>query len=41
MPRPDRPGWGVEIDEDFLKTDRYVHWERAVPSRPDGSLGYP
>jgi galactonate dehydratase len=41
MPRPDRPGWGVEIDEDFLKTDRYVHWERAVPTRPDGSLGYP
>lgn len=38
--RPDRPGWGVEIDEDFLKTDRYIHWERKLPTRPDGSTGY-
>ncbi|MEM7444842.1 MAG: mandelate racemase/muconate lactonizing enzyme family protein [Pseudomonadota bacterium] len=38
--RPDRPGWGVEIDEDYLKRDRYVHWERKVPTRPDGSTGY-
>jgi galactonate dehydratase len=38
--RPDRPGWGVEIDEDFLKTDHYVHWERKLPPRPDGSTGY-
>lgn len=41
MLRPDRPGWGVEIDEDYLKTDRYVHWERKVPTRPDGSYGFP
>ncbi|MFN3146788.1 MAG: mandelate racemase/muconate lactonizing enzyme family protein [Paracoccaceae bacterium] len=38
--RPDRPGWGVEIDEDYLATDRYVHWERKLPTRPDGSTGY-
>jgi galactonate dehydratase len=38
--RPDRPGWGVEIDEDYLKTDRYVHWERKVPTRPDGSTWF-
>lgn len=38
--RPDRPGWGVEIDEDYLKTDRYIHWERKLPRRPDGSTGY-
>jgi len=38
--RPDRPGWGVEIDEDYLKTDRYLHWERRLPRRPDGSTGY-
>ena len=38
--RPDRPGWGVEIDEDYLKTDRYVHWDRKLPLRPDGSTGY-
>ncbi|MDF0597275.1 mandelate racemase/muconate lactonizing enzyme family protein [Psychromarinibacter halotolerans] len=39
--RPDRPGWGVEIDEDYLKTDRYVHWERKLPTRPDGSIAFP
>jgi galactonate dehydratase len=38
--RPDRPGWGVEIDEAVLKEDRYIHWERKVPKRPDGSTGY-
>lgn len=38
--RPDRPGWGVEIDENYLKTDRYVHWERKLPIRPDGSIAY-
>ncbi len=37
--RPDRPGWGVEIDEDRLEAD-YVHWERSSPIRPDGSTGY-
>lgn len=35
--RPDRPGWGVEIDESALGTDDYVHWERHLPVRPDGS----
>ena len=38
--RPDRPGWGVEIDEASLATDRYIHWERKLPVRPDGSYGY-
>ncbi|MAT88540.1 MAG: isomerase [Aestuariivita sp.] len=38
--RPDRSGWGVEIDEDYLSTDRYIHWERKLPIRPDGSTGY-
>ena len=38
--RPDRPGWGVEIDEDWLKTDRYIHWERKVTTKPDGSTAY-
>ncbi|MBN6052201.1 D-galactonate dehydratase, partial [Nonomuraea sp. RK-328] len=35
--RPDRPGWGVEIDETALEEDDWVHWERRVPTRPDGS----
>lgn len=36
-PRPDRAGWGVTMDEDFLASDRYIHWERRVPRTPDGS----
>lgn len=38
--RPDRPGWGIEIDAAALATDDYVHWERKLPLRPDGSTGY-
>ncbi|CAN5361572.1 galactarate dehydratase [soil metagenome] len=38
--RPDRPGWGVEMNEDVLKRDDYVHWERKVTRRPDGSTAY-
>jgi galactonate dehydratase len=37
---PDRPGWGVEIDESALGTDDYVRWVRVLPIRPDGSTGY-
>ena len=36
----DRPGWGIEIDERVLEKDDYVHWERKLPIRPDGSTGY-
>lgn len=39
--RPDRPGWGVEIDEKVLQKDDYVHWERKVTRKPDGSTAYP
>lgn len=38
--RPDRPGWGVEIDESQLAGDQYVRWQRKVPVRPDGSTGF-
>lgn len=38
--RPDRPGWGITIDEAALEEDDYVHWERRVPRRPDGSIAY-
>jgi galactonate dehydratase len=38
--RHDRPGWGVEIDEEVLRQGDYVHWERKLPIRPDGSTGY-
>jgi galactonate dehydratase len=38
--RPDRPGWGVDIDENALKTDDWVEWVRTVPARPDGSTAW-
>ncbi len=38
--RPDRPGWGVEMDEALLGTEEYIHWERKVPVKPDGSTAY-
>jgi galactonate dehydratase len=38
--RPDRPGWGVEMDEKAMTEDGYVHWQRRVPKRPDGSYAF-
>ena len=38
--RPDRAGWGVEIDEEVLKTPALVHWQRKIAFRPDGSTAY-
>jgi galactonate dehydratase len=38
--RPDRPGWGIEIDEAALTRDDWVHWERKVPVRADGSTAW-
>ena len=38
--RPDRPGWGLEIDMAALERDDYVHWERKLPVKPDGATGY-
>jgi galactonate dehydratase len=38
--RPDRPGWGVEMDEDYMGREGYVHWQRRVPKRPDGSYAF-
>ena len=37
--RPDRAGWGVEMDTALLGTEDYVNWQRKVPIRPDGSTG--
>lgn len=31
---------GSELDEKRLGTEDYVHWERKVPVKPDGSMGY-
>lgn len=38
--RPDRAGWGVEMDEKAMQEDGYIHWQRRVPKRPDGSYAF-
>ncbi|WP_440709512.1 mandelate racemase/muconate lactonizing enzyme family protein [Herbiconiux sp. YIM B11900] len=38
--RADRPGWGITIDEQALQHDDWVHWERRVPVKPDGSTAW-
>ncbi|AHF87295.1 isomerase (plasmid) [Rhizobium leguminosarum bv. trifolii WSM1689] len=38
--RPDRPGWGVEMDEKAMEEEGYIHWQRRVPKRPDGSYAF-
>ncbi|GAB2805312.1 mandelate racemase/muconate lactonizing enzyme family protein [Streptomyces daliensis] len=38
--RPERPGWGIEIDEEALATDDWVSWTRRVPVRADGSTAW-
>ena len=36
----DRPGLGIDVNEDAISEDKYVHWQRTCPVRPDGSTGY-
>jgi galactonate dehydratase len=36
----DRPGLGVEVNEEAISNNKYVHWQRTSPIRPDGSTGY-
>ncbi|NKB65945.1 MAG: mandelate racemase/muconate lactonizing enzyme family protein [Candidatus Latescibacteria bacterium] len=38
--RPDRPGWGLEVVEEAIGEDDYIHWQRTCPVRPDGATGY-
>ena len=38
--RPDRPGWGVDMDEKAMEEEGYIHWQRRVPKRPDGSYAF-
>ena len=33
-------GWGVEMDEELLGTEDYVHWQRNVTFKPDGASSY-
>ena len=36
----DTPGWGLDVVEEALGEDRYIHWQRTCPVRPDGATGY-
>jgi len=36
----DRPGLGIDVNEEALGQDEYVHWQRTCSVRPDGSTGY-
>jgi galactonate dehydratase len=38
--RPDRPGLGIEVNEEAITNNDFVHWQRTCPIRPDGSTGY-
>ena len=38
--RPDRPGFGVEVNEEAVIASGYVHWERGSTRAPDGSTNY-
>ena len=36
----DRPGLGIDVNEDVVSGSVYVHWQRTAPVRPDGATGY-
>jgi galactonate dehydratase len=36
----DRPGLGIDIDEEAMNRAHYQHWQRTCPVRPDGATGY-
>ena len=36
----ERPGFGIEVNEEAITNNRYAHWQRTSPVRPDGSTGY-
>jgi len=36
----DRPGWGVDVVEEAIGEDDYIHWQRTCPIRPDGATDY-
>jgi len=38
--RPDRPGLGIEVNEEAISGHDFIHWQRTCPLRPDGSTGY-
>ncbi|WP_187182006.1 hypothetical protein [Rhizobium sp. WL3] len=39
--RPNRSGWGVEIDKKVLLKDDYMHRGREITRKPERSTAYP
>ncbi len=37
---PDRPGLGIELNEDYFEKHPYKPWSRGFPMRDDGSMAY-
>jgi galactonate dehydratase len=40
IPVPDRPGLGIELNEEAFELHPFRPWRRGVPIRADGSVGY-
>ena len=40
LPLRDAPGLGIDVDEEAVKDNEVVHWQRTCYVRPDGSTGY-
>ena len=37
---PDQPGYGIELNEDYLRSHPYRAWRRTLPQTPDGSIPF-
>ena len=40
LPLREAPGLGIDVDEEAVKDNEVVHWQRTCYVRPDGSTGY-
>lgn len=40
LPVPDKPGWGVELNEEAFAQYPFRPWHRGFPYREDGSIDY-
>lgn len=40
LPVPDKPGWGVELNEEVFEQHPFRPWRRSAPYREDGSMAW-
>jgi galactonate dehydratase len=40
LPLPEKPGWGVELNEEAFEQHPFRPWRRTVPFREDGSVAF-